>query len=64
MVHPLVHNDQRTFYLMQMRDRILGQYGNAIRVDQLRNTMVDLRVNVVRTSCEDDTAFAGLFQII
>ena len=38
-----------------MRDGILGKYGNAIAVDQIRDTMMDFRVNMVWASCKDNT---------
>ena len=60
MVHPLIHNDKRTFHFCQMRNGILGQHCKTVGVDQFRDTVVDLRVHMVRTSGEDDTAFAGL----
>ena len=51
MIHPLIHNDQRAFHLMKVRNGVLSQYGNTIGIDQFRDTVVDLRVNMVWTSC-------------
>ena len=62
VIHPLVTDNQRTFRLMQMRDRVFCQYCNAIRSNQFRNTMVDLVINVIRTTCKNDTVFAMFFQ--
>src|SRR5699024_5442189 len=44
MVHPLVHDEQRTLHTVQVADGSLGQHGDTVGIDQLRNTMVDFRV--------------------
>ena len=36
---------------MKVRNGVLSQYGNTIGIDQFRDTVVDLRVNMVWTSC-------------
>ena len=64
MVHPLVINTDRALNRYQMGNGILGEDCNSIAVDQIRDTMVDLRVNVVRTSCKHDASAAGFFQIL
>ena len=43
-----------------MGDRILGQHCEIVARDQLRDTVVDLRIHVVRATCEHDAAVAGL----
>ena len=63
MVHPLVVDADRAFHRCQMRDGILGKYGNTIAVDQIRDTMMDFRVNMVWTACKDNTMASCLFQI-
>ncbi len=44
-----------------MGNRILGQDCDAIRIDQLRQTMVDLRINMIGTSGQDDAHPIVLF---
>ena len=41
--------------MTQMSDRVLGQNRNAIGIDQLRKTMIDLRIYVIRTTGKDNT---------
>lgn len=60
MVHPLVGYNQRTFRFCQMGDGILCQYCHIVGGDQLGNTVVDLRVYMIGTACQHDTALAGL----
>ena len=60
VIHPLVRYDQRTLRFCQMGDGILGKHCHIIGGDQLGNTVVDLRVHMIRTACQHDTAFAGL----
>ena len=62
MVHPLIHDIQRAFYLMKMGDGVLCQYCNIVGCDQFRESMVDFRVNMIRTSRQNDTTVAGLIQ--
>ena len=61
MVHPLVKYDQRAFYLMQMGDGIFGQNMQIRRCNQFRNTVVDLRVNMIWTAGKYDTAAFVVF---
>ena len=63
MVHPLVRDNQRTFRLCQMRDAVLGQYGNIVRSNQLGNSMVDFRIRMVRTSCQNNSALVIFLHI-
>ena len=63
MIHPLVIDTDRTLYFCQMRNRILCKYSNAIAVDQIRDTMMDFRVNMVWASCKDNTMASCIFQI-
>lgn len=48
VVHPLVEDDQRTLDRIQVRDRVLGEHGKTIGINQLRDAVVDLSVNMVR----------------
>ena len=48
---------------MEVGDRVLCQHRNIIRVDKLRNSVVHLRVYMVRASGKDDPAVAGLIQV-
>ena len=63
MIHPLIGNDERTVRFGQMGDGILCQHCKAIRSDQLRNTMVDLFINMVRTSGKDNTFHMVLLHV-
>ena len=45
---------------MQMGDRILCQHGDIVGVDHLRQSVVDFRVDVIRTAGKYDTAVARL----
>ncbi len=48
---------------MEMGNGILRQHCNIVGVNQLRNPMVHLRVNMVRASGKDDAPVAGTFQV-
>ena len=63
MVHPLVRYVQRPVHLGEVGDGILCQHGNSVRIDQFRNSMVDLGVDVVRTSAEYNSGTSCLCQI-
>ena len=54
MVHPLVRDNERALSIGQMGDGILGEDCKAVGGDELRNTMVDLRVYMVRTAGQHD----------
>ena len=58
MVHPLVIDTERPFNRSQMGNGILGQHCQPIGGDQIRDTVMDFRVNMVRTSCQNDTPFS------
>ena len=64
MVHPLVIDTDRTLNRYQMGNGILRENCHSIAVDQIRDTMVNLRVNMVRTACQNDTPAACLLQIL
>ena len=49
--------------MSQVTDRVLGKDCNTITVDQIRDTMMDFRINMVWTSCKDNTSSACFFQI-
>ena len=49
---------------MQVADGILGQHGDTVGIDQLRNTMVDFRVDMVRTACQYNAPVSGLFHVL
>ena len=64
VVRPLVDDAQVARELAQGRYTILCEDGQAEAVDELRNTMVDFRVDVIGTAAQDDAPFAFLFQHI
>ena len=63
MIHPLVIDTKRTLQWCQMRNRVFGQYGDSVGINHIRDTMMDLRINVVRTTCQNDAASSGFFHI-
>ena len=63
MVHPLVVDTDGTFYLSKMGNRVLSKDSKTVAVDQIRDSMMDLRVNVVRASGKDNTSSSGFFKI-
>ena len=62
MVHPLVGDNQWALNLTEMTDRVLGQNCHSIGSDELRDSVVDLRIDVIRTTGEHDSVFAMFFQ--
>ena len=61
VVHPLVGYNNRTLHFRKVGNGILGQYGKIIRSNQLRDTVVNLGIGMVRTAGKDDTSVSGLF---
>ena len=61
MIHPLVGYNNRALHFREMGNGILGQYGKVIRSNQLRDTVVNLGIGMVRTAGKDDTSVTGLF---
>ena len=59
VVHPLVIDTDRTLHRNQMGNGILSKNRNSVAVDQIRDTMMDLRVNVVWTACKNNSSAAG-----
>ena len=43
-----------------MGDGIFRQHSHIVGCDQLGNTVVDLRVHMIRTASQHDTALVGL----
>ena len=60
MVHPLVCDYGRTFYLSEMRYRVFGKHRKIVAGDKFRNSMVDLRVNMIRSSRKNYSAMSGV----
>ncbi len=63
MIHPLIGYTQGTLYGCEMCNGILCQDGYVIGGDQLRNTVVDLRIDMIWSARQHDAASACLFQI-
>ena len=53
VVHPLVRHHQRPFHPAQMGYGILGEDGKSIRGNQLRYTVVNLRVHMIGPAGQD-----------
>ena len=62
MVHPLIGYDERTVHAAQMRHGILGEHGKPVGGDQLRNAVVDLRVQVIGPARKDDALLMVVLQ--
>ena len=62
MIHPLVADKQRTLRLVQMRHGILSQYGDAVRGNQLRNPVVNLIINMIRSARQHDAVLIVFLQ--
>ena len=63
VIHPLVVYTDRTFYRNQVGYRVFCEYSYTIAVDQVRDAMVDLRVDMVWTACKNDASAACFFHI-
>ena len=63
MVHPLVEHHQRPFYRIQMRYGIFRQDRHSEGIDQFRDSVIDLGVNMVGASCENNSVASGFLQI-
>ena len=63
MVGPLVHNEKRALHLSEMAYAVLSKNGNTVRADHIRNTVVDFRVDMVRTSGKHNAVSSGFFKV-
>ena len=63
MVHPLVHDKEGAFQLLQVGNGVLGQHGNPIGINQFWDAVVDFRVDVVRPAGKDNAPAPGFFHI-
>ena len=54
MVHPLVVDADRAFCVSQVGDGILGKNRKTVGGDELRDTVVDFRVYMVRPAGQHD----------
>ena len=63
MVHPLIHDNEGTFHLSKVGNGVLSQHSDPIGGNKLRNAVVDLRIHMVRTSCQNNASPAGFIQI-
>ena len=62
VVHPLIHDNEGTLRLIEIGDRILGKHCHTIGIDELRDTVVDLGIDMVRSSGQNDTVAVVVFQ--
>ena len=62
VVHPLVHDDEGTLRLIEVGDGVLGKNGHAVGIDELRNTVVDLGIHMVGSSCQNDAVAVVVLQ--
>ena len=63
MVHPLVIDTKRAFNGSQMGNGILSQYGDTVGIDQIRDAVMDFRINVVWPSCQHNAVSSCLIQV-
>ena len=61
VVHPLVRDDDGPFHLSQMGNGILRQHRKTVAGDHVRDTMVDLGIDVIGAARQHDAVMAGLF---
>ena len=64
VVHPLVIDTERTLERCQMGNRVLRQHAQSVGVDHIRDTVMDFRIDVVRTAGKHDASAAGFFHIL
>ena len=53
----------REMTLKKVSNRIFSKYSNSVAVDHIRDSMVDLRIYMIRTACKNDSAAACFFQV-
>ena len=63
MIHPLVIDPDRPFHFGQVGDRIFGQDSHTVAVDQIRNAVMDLRIDMIGPAGQHDAPAAGFGQI-
>ena len=64
MIHPLIECDNRALRVAELGDGILGEHGDAVGVDHLRNAVIDLRVDMVRAAGKDDAVHMMLCHVL
>ncbi len=60
VIHPLIEHDERPLGGSQVRDGVLGEDGKAVRMNHFRDAVVDLRIQVIRASCQNDALCSGV----
>ena len=50
VIHPLVVDTDGTLQMSKVCNGVFGKYGDSVAVDHIRDTVVDFRVNMVRTT--------------
>ena len=63
MIHPLVIDTDRTLNVCQMGNGILCENSKSVAVNKIRDTVMDFRVNMVRTACQDNAPAPCFFQV-
>ena len=63
MVHPLIHNYKRSLRLTQMTYAVLCKYSKTIACNQLRNSVINLRIQMIRTPCKYNTSGIGIIKV-
>ena len=49
--------------MAEVSNRIFSKYSNSVAVDHIRDSMVDLRIDMIRTACKNDSAASCFFQV-
>ena len=64
MIGPLIHDSQLQMFLIQLTDAVFAQQDKTFAGDQIRNSMIDFRIDVIRTSGKYDSLKMMLMHII
>ena len=60
MIHPLIDHTQGASRLKIYRQAVLAEHRQSVSRDKLGDTVIYLGINVVRTSCKDNSEAAAL----
>ena len=60
MIHPLVGYNNRTLHFRKVGNGIFCQHGKIVGANQLRDTVVNFRIGVIRTTGKDNPSVPGL----
>lgn len=64
MIGPLVDDAEVAVKLPKVGDTVFTEDGESQAVNELRNAVVDFRIDVIRTAAKDDCSVAGLLEVV